>query len=103
QLSDNLPPNAAGPNTKVYLHFERPALGLGYDPVEVAQADRLQAATGEEIHVFGKDAMGRDYAGIDGTIGDPRRPMQLKRAGAADGPSGVRLKAQEALAAARGA
>jgi multisubunit Na+/H+ antiporter MnhB subunit len=42
-------------------------------PAEVPQAERLNAKTGERVEVFGDD-----YPGIDGTIGHPPRPLQLK-------------------------
>ena len=57
---------------------------------EIAQAQRLAGRTGEHIELFGDS-----YQGIDGTIGKPPRPLQLKGDYAADA-SPVEM-AQEAL------
>jgi type III secretion translocon protein HrpF len=49
------------------------------EPHEILQAKNLQTARGEPVVLFGDDATKSSYPGIDGTIGDPPRPMQLKR------------------------
>jgi hypothetical protein len=101
KLSTELAPGDPNGSATVYVHFEQPASGPGFNAGELTQAEHVQAETGEEVHFFGKDALLRDYPVIDGTIGDPRRPMQLKQTHAVDGASGARYQAQTALEAAR--
>lgn len=77
----------------ITVHYEaRPP-----DAHELAQAQKLAAARGEEVHIFGDDAAGRSYPGIDGTIGNPKRPMQLKFVPASTDASAARSMAQGAL------
>jgi hypothetical protein len=63
---------------------------------EIAQAQRLAAKSGEHVELFGDS-----YQGIDGTIGKPPRPLQLKGNYAADA-NPVEM-AQKALKNAKGA
>ncbi|WP_164000536.1 annexin [Pyxidicoccus caerfyrddinensis] len=80
-------------NGNITVHYEaRPP-----DAHELAQAQKLAAARGEEVHIFGDDAAGRSYPGIDGTIGNPKRPMQLKFVPASTDVSAARSMAQGAL------
>ncbi|QSQ23333.1 annexin [Pyxidicoccus parkwayensis] len=80
-------------NGNITVHYEaRPP-----DAHELAQAQKLAAARGEEVHIFGDDAAGRSYPGIDGTIGNPKRPMQLKFVPASTDASAARSMAQGAL------
>jgi Domain of unknown function (DUF4157) len=46
--------------------------------VEIDYAKEIQARTGEPVHVFGDTPSGKSYPAIDGTIGEPPRPLQLK-------------------------
>jgi hypothetical protein len=68
---------------------------------EIAQAKALQKRTGEEIHLFGDTPAGQSYPGIDGTIGDPPRPLSLKQARTGANAGAARAWAQRALEAAR--
>ena len=45
------------------------------DPVEIQQARMVAAATGEPVVLYGNS-----FAGVDGTIGNPPRLLQLKAA-----------------------
>jgi hypothetical protein len=58
---------------------ESPPLGT-----EVTQAKLVAGQTGEPVELFGDG-----YRGIDGTIGDPPRPLQLKGPPASLGPAEV--------------
>ncbi|GLP67969.1 hypothetical protein TUSST3_45910 [Streptomyces sp. TUS-ST3] len=66
------------------------------EPSEIAQAQRLAERTGEHVELFGDN-----YEGIDGTIGKPPRPLQLKADPAAD--ANPAEMAQKALKNAKGA
>jgi hypothetical protein len=80
-------------NGNITVHYEaRPP-----DAHELAQAQKLAAARGEEVHIFGDDAAGRSYPGIDGTIGNPKRPMQLKFVPSTTDATAARAMAQGAL------
>ena len=96
QLGVNLAPGDPNGSATVWIHYERTADRSRVSPVELAQAERLAAASGEEVHFFATDPQGQQYPGIDGTIGNPRRPMQLKGADATKVNSN-RFQAQEAL------
>jgi hypothetical protein len=85
------------PGTKVTLHYESKPPGKS----EIAQAVELSKRTGEPIHLFGDTASGIDYPGIDGTIGDPPRPLQLKAAVPQAHPNLARKMAGDALSAAK--
>ena len=63
---------------------------------EIGEAQRLASRTGEHIELFGDN-----YAGIDGTIGNPPRPLQLK--GYTGGAADAVKMAQDALTNAKGA
>ena len=71
------------------------------EPHEIAQAAEIQARTGEPVEVFGDTPSGRNYPGIDGTIGEPPRPLSLKSGGVAAHPNYARFAAEEALRAAQ--
>lgn len=85
------------PNERVTLHYEtrRPA------EHEVAQAIEISKRTGESVHLFGDTASGIDYPGIDGTIGNPPRPLSLKSAVAQAHPNLARKMAGDAQLAAK--
>jgi hypothetical protein len=59
---------------------------------EVPQAKKIAARTGERITLFGDN-----YPGIDGVIGDPARPLQIKQPPPANGPAAVVEDAREAF------
>ncbi|GAA1434560.1 hypothetical protein GCM10009616_29290 [Microlunatus lacustris] len=63
---------------------------------EIGEAQRLASRTGEHIELFGDH-----YSGIDGTIGNPPRPLQLK--GYTGGADEAVTMAQTALTNAKGA
>jgi hypothetical protein len=65
-------------------------------PAEVDQAVRLSKNTGERIDLFGDD-----FPGIDGTIGKPPRPLQLKHVPATVGVENIPRVAGDALTKAR--
>jgi hypothetical protein len=65
-------------------------------PAEVDQGVRLSAKTGEKITLFGDD-----FPGIDGTIGKPPRPLQLKAVPATEDISNIPRVAGDALKKAR--
>ncbi|HJU01091.1 MAG TPA: hypothetical protein VJ966_07790, partial [Actinomycetes bacterium] len=66
-------------------------------PKEIGEAAELAAKTGERVDLFGDN-----YQGIDGTIGRPPRPLQLKGLQASDPPAEAVRVAQDALENARG-
>jgi hypothetical protein len=61
-------------------------------PAEIDQGLRLNAKTGEKVELFGDD-----YPGIDGTIGDPPRPLQLKSVPASNAIDDITRSAETAL------
>ena len=61
-------------------------------PAEVDQGLRLNKNTGERVDLFGDD-----YPGIDGTIGQPPRPLQLKAVPATEGIENIPRVAGDAL------
>lgn len=65
--------------------------------VEFEHAKLIQTRTGEPVHLFGDTPSGKTYPGIDGTIGEPPRPLQLKNL--AD-PSYLKVHASDAFEAA---
>jgi hypothetical protein len=81
----------------VTLHYEKTPPGKR----EVAQAARVAARTGEEVHCFGDTASGNQYPGIDGTIGSPPRPLSLKDAVPEARANLARKMAADALEAAK--
>lgn len=83
------------PNTKVTVHYEQNANFTRSH--EVKQAIEVSRRTGEEVHAFGDTASRYDYPGIDGTIGNPPRPMQLKNASPKAHPNLARKMAGDAL------
>ncbi|MGH3901552.1 MAG: DUF4157 domain-containing protein [Pseudonocardiaceae bacterium] len=85
--------------TKVTLHYERTPPGNH----EISQAVELSRRTGEEIHLFGDNASGHNYPGIDGTIGSPPRPLSLKNAVPEAHPNLARKMADDARQAAKDA
>jgi hypothetical protein len=75
----------------VTVHYEK----TPPSPSEIALAQRIQKATGEPVHVFGDTPSNQSYPGIDGTIGEPPRPLQLKDV---HGPEWLKVRAHEAYA-----
>ena len=65
-------------------------------PAEVDEGVRLNANTGEKIDLFGDD-----FPGIDGTIGNPPRPLQLKAVPASEDIENIPRVAGDALKKAR--
>jgi hypothetical protein len=65
-------------------------------PAEVEQGKRLNQKTGERVDLFGDD-----FPGIDGTIGRPPRPLQLKAVPAANDIADIPRVAGAALTKAR--
>jgi hypothetical protein len=98
------------PDSKVTLHWEGRNLprtpadpaALPWSQHEITQAVELARLTGEEIQLFGDTASGHNYPGIDGTIGNPPRPLSLKSAVVAARANLARKMAGDALAAAKG-
>ncbi|MDT7797384.1 MAG: hypothetical protein QOI78_817 [Actinomycetota bacterium] len=82
------------PGSKVSIHYDSKTPTLR----EIAQAVDLSKRTGEEIRLFGDD-----YPGIDGTIGDPPRPLQIKNAVKQAHPNLARKMAGDALQEAKDA
>ena len=74
----------------VTIHYE----SLPPSEAEIVQAREIQARTGEPVHLFGDTPAGKTYPGIDGTIGEPPRALQLKNV--AD-PSYVKVHAADAF------
>jgi hypothetical protein len=64
---------------------------------ELPFAQEIAAQTGERVELFGDTATGRDYPGIDGVIGDPPRPLQLKTADPNANANFARWQAEEAF------
>jgi hypothetical protein len=93
----------------IILHYE----STPSSEKERAQAKELQRVKGEELHLFGDDASstsgrklndkGREYPGIDGTLGSPPRPIQLKGVDEKGHPNMARHSAEVALTKARAA
>jgi hypothetical protein len=77
----------------VTIHYEK----IPPSEVEIAHAGEIQARTGEPVHLFGDTPSGKTYPAIDGTIGEPPRPLQLKDL--AD-PSYLKVHASDAFEAA---
>lgn len=103
-LGDPLRPDLPGVETRgnVTIRYEN-ALPADF---EVDQAKKLQAYKGEDLVLFGDTALKQSYPGIDGTLGSPPRPMQLKHIPPNDPafpPSSVRGTAMGALEKARAA
>ena len=69
------------------------------EDVQFAQA--IFNRTGEPVRLFGDTASNIDYPGIDGTIGNPARPLSLKRGGLDAHPNYARWVAEMAYQAAR--
>ncbi|WP_168787632.1 hypothetical protein [Paraburkholderia aromaticivorans] len=65
-------------------------------PAEIDEGIRLNGKTGERIDLFGDD-----YPGIDGTIGQPPRPLQLKAVPASEDIANIPRVAGKALTNAR--
>lgn len=87
----------------IFLHYE----STPSSERERAQAKELQRVKREELHLFGDDASstsgrklndkGREYPGIDGTLGWPPRPIQLKGVDEKGHPNMARHSAEVAL------
>jgi hypothetical protein len=86
-------------DSRVTLHYEneegRPSQN------EINQAVDVSKRTGEPVHLFGDTASGIKYPGIDGTIGEPARPLSLKSAVPQAHPNLARQFASDALDAAK--
>src|SRR6185436_12695256 len=67
------------------------------DQTEIDHAKRVQTAHGEPVTLFGDDVRHETYPAIDGTIGDPPRPLQLKTFGTNPEPYAARAAAMWAL------
>jgi hypothetical protein len=65
-------------------------------PAEIGEGVRLNARTGERIDLFGDT-----FPGIDGTIGRPPRPLQLKHVPQSEAISNIPRVAEDALTKAR--
>ncbi len=81
----------------VWIHYETAPPG----PHEIAHAQMIAAKTGEPVHLFGDTAAKISYPGIDGTIGNPPRPLSLKSHSVDAIANSARFAAQEALAKAK--
>ncbi len=68
---------------------------------EIAQAQEIFNRTREPIRLFGDTASGIDYPGIDGTIGNPARPLSLKHGNVGAQANYARWAAEQAYQAAR--
>lgn len=92
---DPLRPNLAHKEWRdgVSVHYEK----TPPDPVEINHAREIQNRTGEPVKVFGDTPANKSYPGIDGTIGEPPRPMQLKDV---HGPEWLKVHAHDAFEAA---
>jgi hypothetical protein len=92
--SDPLRPRLKNTEWKdgVTIHYEK----TPPEPGEIAQAREIQARTGEPVHLFGDTPSGKTYPGIDGTIGEPPRPLQLKELGGND-PAYLKVHAADAF------
>lgn len=64
---------------------------------EIAAAQEIAARTGEEVHLFGDTASKVTYPGIDGTIGNPPRPLSIKAHSLDANAGSARFAAQEAV------
>lgn len=82
---------------KVWIHYEK----TPPEAADIAHAEAIAKATGEPIHLFGDTASNISYPGIDGTIGNPPRPLSLKSHSTAANAGSARFAAQEALIKAR--
>ena len=78
---------------KVWIHYETAPPG----PAEIAHAQAIAKRTGEPVHLFGDTASKISYPGIDGTIGNPPRPLSLKSHSAQANAGSARFAAQQAL------
>ena len=68
---------------------------------EIAAAQEIATRTGEEVHLFGDTASKVTYPGIDGTIGNPPRPLSIKAHSVDANAGSGRFAAQEALVKAK--
>ncbi len=91
-LRPNLRNNQKLAGENVTLHFENEPPAKH----EIDQAIGISRRTGEVVHLFGDTPVGIDYPGIDGTIGEPPRPLSLKRAVAAAHPNIAKQMAGDA-------
>ena len=78
---------------KVWVHYETQPPSAA----EIAHAVAIAERTGEPIHLFGDTASKISYPGIDGTIGNPPRPLSLKSHSVQANAGSARFAAQEAL------
>ncbi len=86
--------NETIPGTRVTLRYDsRPPSAS-----EQSFGRVISEQTGEPVELFGDNASGQSYPGIDGTIGSPPRPLQLKSASPAADPNFARWAAGDAYA-----
>src|SRR5262245_23213231 len=78
---------------KVWIHYEKVPPEAG----DIAHAEAIAKATGQPVHLFGDTASGISYPGIDGTIGNPPRPLSLKSHTTGANAASARFAAQQAL------
>ena len=69
-------------------------------PEDVQFGSEIARQSGEPVELFGDTPRGLDYPGIDGVIGNPPRPLSLKRGAAGAHPNYARWASEEAYAAA---
>jgi hypothetical protein len=82
---------------KVWIHYEN----VPPEAADIPHAEALAKAKGEPVHLFGDTASKQSYPGIDGTIGNPPRPLSLKSHSLDANAGSARFAAQEALAKAK--
>ena len=85
--------NAKQVGDKVWIHYEK----MPPEAADIPHAEAIAKAKGEPVHLFGDTASKQSYPGIDGTIGNPPRPLSLKRHSHAANAGSARFAAQEAL------
>ena len=74
----------------VTIHYEK----TPPDPTEIQHGQQIQSRTGEPVHIFGDTPSNQTYPGIDGTIGEPPRPIQFKDV---RGPQWLKVNAHDAF------
>jgi len=77
----------------ITIHYE----SIPPNEAEIIAAQQMARRTGEEIHLFGDTASKVSYPGIDGTIGDPPRPLSIKAHSPDANAGSARFAAQQAL------
>jgi hypothetical protein len=85
--------NAKQVGDKVWVHYEN----VPPEAADIPHAEALAKVKGEPVHLFGDTASKQKYPGIDGTIGNPPRPLSLKTHSMGANAGSARFAAQEAL------